>query len=130
MISQLRTRAVLLALFASAAFIGLVSAQESTQRRAPNMARLVVTHHGLFLQPGRVKAGPVKVLLDNRTLLNGTSISIGAEGTAGQSPLKRMVLPEKALLRKSWHDAVLSPGRYSIWVEKAPQVRTTLIVEP
>lgn len=121
-----KTRRLLLIMMAAAAFEPLWP----QGNKAPNVLRVVVTHHGIRLRPARAKAGPVRVLLDNRTLLDGTAISIGAEPPNASPPLKRMVLPEKALIRKSWHDAVLPPGRYRVWIEKAREVWAVFTVEP
>lgn len=102
----------------------------SQGNRVPDVIRVMVTHHGIRIEPPRVKAGPARILLDNRTLLNGTSISIGLESDGIASAMKRITLPEKALVRRSWQDAVLPPGRYRIWVEKASELRALLVVEP
>lgn len=122
---QLTAGALALMLFAS----------ESSAQPAARTEVVVVTvkTSGLYSSHARVKAGPVRILLENRTLLRSPGLQItriaGPGGGANESvATNRPARSDRG--NHSWWDAVLTPGSYRFSIAAAPNANIQLTVTP
>lgn len=94
-----------------------------------SIIKVIISPGSIVLSQTTAKPGPARILVENRTLMANPAIKLtGTVGAAAVSAVGRLPVLPRAGQRKTWHDAVLVPGTYTISLEAAPQVKATLVV--
>lgn len=102
-----------------------------SQAQRATILHVVITQHGIEVQPKTIKAGTVVLFVDNQTPLRSTEISIGPPGQAVITQIEaKAPLPAGRFTKRVNAERVLRPGQYAVWLDALPKVSTRLTVTP
>ena len=99
----------------------------------PEKGEFLVVRVGVrnfLVTPPKVKAGPVRVLVENSTVILSPAIGIRLQNSKNEVDTTKLDKPTNSKPRESWHDVVLTPGTYWVSIDQVPGVQAALVVEP
>jgi len=89
-----------------------------------------VQPRNFLVTPSKVKAGPVRILVENLTLIPSPSVGVRLQSSTSSLDGIKLDKQLKIRPRESWQEVVLTPGSYWVYLEQDPGAKGQLIVEP
>lgn len=80
--------------------------------------------------PARIKAGTVKVLIENFTMVVSPTVTIQTQAQLATTEGVKVGKVTKSKPRETWHEVVLAPGTYWVSLDQVAGVQAALVVEP
>ena len=83
-----------------------------------------------LVTPSKVKGGPVRILVENFTLIPSPSLGVRLQSSVSALDGVKLDKQLKIRPRESWQEVVLTPGSYWVYLEQDSGAKAQLVVEP